>query len=134
MAIISTEGLAEAQEPQTLPSGTEVELQILSYEERESDSGGYAMVRLGIINHPLSEFLRDITYNVWEPREDSTPKQKNAAKWRKREFLEAFGMSITDDDFDSNELIGRTTFAAINETDSPEYGKQNNVRKWMRQS
>jgi len=117
-----------APEFKSLPDGTEVQLRIIKAEVKNSKAGDPMLaLRLDVPNEPFS---KDINLNIMLPTNQDDDKTKAQKQNRLKEFKAAFGLppvgSITTDDME-----GQKAWAILSEKESPEYGLQNSVRKFV---
>jgi hypothetical protein len=118
----------DAVELGTLPGGTEAQLRIVDAKTGTSQkgSGDFLMIRMEIVNEP---YMKDISHVIMFPDGNQDDKSNNNRKLGMKQFRAAF--DIASGGFNTNELIGKTAWAVLNEKDDPEYGKQNRVKNWV---
>lgn len=122
--------LADTPELSALPEG-EYRVQVTDAEMSTNKSGGkYVLLRLEVPNEPTS---KDFTHYLGLPSDDDTEKQVIKRKNRIKETMEALGYDYAaQGGIDVDALVGLEGWAHLGESQDPEYGTQNSVRKWVK--
>ena len=117
----------DAVELYTLPDG-ENQLRVVNVEKRTKEETGntFLLVRLESVDDPHS---KDITHVIMYPSSEKDEKENNNRKLRFKQFIESLGVDSTGMTVD--DLIGETCWAILGTKDSPEYGEQNTVRRFI---
>jgi hypothetical protein len=113
-------------EPETVAEG-EYQLKVLDAEMKTSTKTGgeFIMVKMGISNNPKA---KDISHVMMLPTQKDDPKQKNNRLSNIQNFFKACGV---DNVQNINELVGCTPWAILVEEETPEFGKQNRVKRFV---
>lgn len=119
--------VGDAVEPTTIAEGTEVQVRITKGSLETSDAGNQYL--LALLEVPDQPTAKDFRHMMMMPTGDNSEKQQNSRKWAIKSFLEAFGFDINSIDPESWE--GAQAWAILRETESPDYGTQNSVRKFL---
>ena len=126
----------DVKEPQSQPDG-QYKLSIMKIEDGESGEASknpgkpYTRVYYKVenpVNTP-AQLINDIFMHV----DDETPEdQAEMRALQFKRFMAAFKLTtkeLSKENYDK--LKGRTAWAQVKETDDPEYGLQNKVKKWI---
>lgn len=113
-------------EPETVPEG-EYQLRVLSTEIKTSTKtgGDFIQIKLDIPSNPKA---KDVTHVMMLPTQKDDPKQKNSRLAAVQNFLKACGYDNVNN---INEVDGSMPWAILGEEETPEYGKQNRVKKFV---
>jgi len=116
--------LDEAVELETLPDGTEAQLEIRAVDP--NDEKNYCRLTCGVLNHGM---VKTISHFLFFPKDDDTNEKKNNKLLGLRTFFNAIGVSVSEFVANPDCLVGMTYWAILREEDSDEYGKQNSVKR-----
>jgi hypothetical protein len=122
---------SDAREPQAVPDG-EYKIRITGYRKdgdgniiRTSEKGNrYFIVTFDI---PEEEFSKGLSKIFSLPSADMEPKRANAVKWELECFKRCFGIV----DLDLNALVGKEGWAILICRNDPQYGEQNDIKKFI---
>lgn len=127
--------LNNVPELSALPDGQEYELRILECEVKNSavksdGTGGNPMVitRFDVPSEPNS---KGITHVMMLPTQADDEKKHNGRLRSLKMFCDAFGIEYGSGISLGEEVVGRTGWAILGIEDSPEYGEQNRVRRFI---
>jgi hypothetical protein len=122
--------LGDIPEPEVIPDGDEVKVTITSVIDAETKTGSipYWRVTLEVMDQPL---VKEFSHNLYKPFEGQTPKQSFNSKYRIQEFMRAFNLDMSRPFDPEIDWIGESAWCIVNMREDKEYGKQNQVRKWI---
>ena len=133
--------MANAQEPEVVPSGNEHQLEVIKCKTGESDKEGptlsYVTYQLKITDPPegiLNPRMIDLffwTASFEDISEAYGADMANSNDLRWKYFLEGIGIDYTQPFHFEDDIVGQTGFAVLGEKDEGEYGKKNTVKKWI---
>lgn len=119
---------SDAVEPIAVVAG-EYELRLLGGTiDRDKNGNPYFMPRFDIPSEPNA---KDFTDFIRLPHDGMDEKQLNRAKWRLSSFKACFDIGENVKISLNEDLPGLTGWAIIGMKDDPEYGEQNNIRKYL---
>ena len=138
MSLFSDLDPTDAVAPVLLDSGEEYELTLMDLKENSGvgDNGPWRNIqgKLACISEPNS---RDIYVTFWEPKSTATEKQKNGARWAMKQFLDCFGLEVSQvADLEQGAWREATGFAVVGQKarrDDPE-NFENFVKTWKPKS
>jgi len=119
-------------EMSTVPGGREYKLKISSVDTQESKgdkTAGQSMlkVRFTILDHsdtaPLYEY-------IMLPSDQADEDTNNMRKRQLKNLIQALGWDLSQG-FNIDELVGEECWAILDEEESPQYGKQNRVKRYV---
>ena len=121
--------LNDVPELTALPDGQEYELRILECEVKTSAAGNPMVItRFDVPSEPNS---KGITHVMMLPTQADDEKKRNGRLRALKMFCEAFDIP-TDGGIELGEnVVGNTGWAILGIEDSPEYGEQNRVRRFV---
>ena len=124
----------DAQEMKTLANDSEVEIQISTAEVVPNKSDPTRNNLALTFTVPSDITVDDI--KLWLPippaaLKEEDPKKYNKQLLRIKDFYEGFGVD-TSRGVDPVDLIGLTAYAIIGESEDPNYGMQNFVRRYVK--
>ncbi len=107
----------------------EYQLIVDSCEEKESKSSGNPMImcRLVIQNETTA---KDITHVMMLPTAEDDEKTKIIKNGRIKAFMEALGLPLNG--FNPADAVGRPCWALLAEEETPDFGKQNRVQRFIK--
>lgn len=118
----------DAVEPIAVPAG-EYKLRCLGgVVDTDKNGNPYFQPRFEVPSVPTS---KDFTDFIRLPYEGMTEKQLNQAKWRLDAFKHCFGLKSKGKVDLTNDLPGLEGWAILGMRDDPDYGEQNNIRKYI---
>lgn len=120
--------LKDVPELEALEEG-EYQIQITSAEVGESDTTGgkYLLLRCEVPAIPES---KDFTHVLMLPADGDSEKQRIKRLNRLKEAMEAFGYDHSKG-IETEDLVGSEAWAFLTIEESPEYGEQNRVRRFV---
>lgn len=118
--------VGDAVELSALEEG-EYNVVVRDAENDESDNGEYTILRLEV---PDEMDSKTITHVMMWPQPDDDPKRENNRKLALKRACEAFGVDY-EGGFDVKEFTNKEARAYLTVEESEEYGRQNNVRRWV---
>lgn len=118
----------ESVEPKAVPAG-EYEIRIVDIKEDLNQKGNpYVLPRFDI---PAETNSKEFTKYLAGVHDGMSPKERNSALYRLKEFMTAFGFGDRKPG-GIEELIGCTAWAILGvEDDGGEYGEQNYVKRFV---
>lgn len=104
-------------------------LEVRSAEVKKSEKtgGDYLMVWFMFKEEPGT---KDISNVFMMPTEEDDERTKGNRLRALKNFCKAFEYDASDG-IESDDLVGLEGYAIVGEKDDPEYGEQNNVRRWV---
>lgn len=119
--------LQEIPDLEVMPEG-EHQVRCVRAEEGTSNKSGdpYILLRLEIVGEPN---VKQITNPIMLPGENSDERETNSRLRRLKQAVEAFSLDPTN--VDTEDFEGKTAWAFLTEESDPEYGDQNNVRRFI---
>lgn len=124
--------ILDAQEPTTLPKGTEVKVRIIQVRPgtSEKNDANYLMPIYEVLGDGM-EMVKEVSDFLWVlDKEALTAKEYARALDQFRKFAECFGIDLSRP-FDTEDLIGLEGWIILGLRKSDEYGEQNNVSKYV---
>jgi hypothetical protein len=123
-------GLGDIPEPEVLDDGTEVKVRITSVRDARTKDGDvpYYRVTLEVPDNPL---VKDFSYNVYRPYEGQSENQAHDTKYKFQQFMRAFRMDMSRPFDPETDWISEEAWCIVSMKEDKEYGKQNQVRKWI---
>jgi hypothetical protein len=116
-----------AVEPTVVAAGTEVELRIVDVKVANDKNGHlYMMPRFEVVGEPYS---KEFTKFLGMPHAEMDAKKKNQTLSALQAFERCFGCNLQQDDTD--QIVGLTGWAILGVEETPEYGEQNYVKKFI---
>ncbi len=116
------------QEPYVMPADSECELRIIDVREGTNKNGQpYIMPRLEVVGEVAA---KEFSYYLGIPTSDMTDKQRNAAAFKYVNFCAAFEIDAAAEN-NPEDFIGLEGVAILGMEESPEYGEQNFVRRFI---
>ncbi len=123
-------------EPRTVPGGEEYRLRIVDIkrdnednQKLPTDKNGYRYL-MPIFEIPDEVGAMNFNHYLRLPSEDMSDKELNNAKYRIKQFLECFGFDSNNPP-DLDDFSGAEGYAILGEQSDPEYGDQNNIRRFI---
>lgn len=117
-----------APEFKTLPDGSEVEIRIVSAEMKNSKAGAPMLaLRLDV---PAEPYVNDINHFIMLPTNSDDEKTAGRKLNRLKDFKAAFRLPAAGS-IASEDMEGATAWAILGEEDSPDFGKQNRVKRFL---
>lgn len=115
-------------EPKSVKEG-EYQLRVLSAEVKTSTKtgGDYIGLRMEIVSEPTA---KEINHVMMIPTASDDIKQKNKRLSAIQAFVKSCGLDPSTTN-NVKEVEGCTCWAILSETEDPEYGMQNKVRKFV---
>lgn len=111
-----------------LPEG-EYQLRILEIEVKTSQAGNpMVQMRLDVPEEPNS---KGITHTIMLPTQADDEKKRNGRLRSLKAFCDAFGIDHSNGITLDESVVGSTGWAILGIEDSPEYGEQNRVRRFI---
>lgn len=121
--------LNDVPELSALPDGQEYELRILECEVKNSAAGNPMVIcRFDVPSEPNS---KGITHVMMLPTQADDEKKRNGRLRSLKMFCDAFGIDYGSGISLGEEVVGNTGWAILGIEDSPEYGEQNRVRRFV---
>jgi hypothetical protein len=113
----------------SLPAGTEVQVRIMSCEQKNAQSTGNPMlaVRLDIPSEPLA---KDIFHNIMLPITSDDEKKSAQKLGRLRDFKLTFGLPASGP-IDSAEMEGSTGWAILAEEEDQNGELRNTIKRFV---
>ena len=123
--------IADAQEPQALPKGTEVEFRIISVNSGISDKNGcrWFNVVMDVPDEPLAKAFSDFFWDLDKTKLDLKQFANNLFKFKT--FAGAIDLDYTVPFNWEEDLIGKTGNAILGYKVDDEYGPKNTVSKYV---
>jgi hypothetical protein len=123
-------GLGDIPEPEVLEDGEEVKVTIISVREASTKDGNipYYRITLEVSDQPL---VKDILHQLYKVREDQSAKQKYNTKYIFQQFMRAFSLDMSQKFNPEIDWLGESAWCIVSMKESSEYGKQNQIRKWI---
>lgn len=121
---------SDVYEPEIMPAGSEVQVQIIDAEYREAKNNKETKMILLRLTVPSNIKAKDINHTLFLVGANDDAKKANNKKLALRTFSEAFGIDLSRG-FTTRDLIGSSGWAILDEEDDPTYGKSNRVRRWV---
>jgi hypothetical protein len=123
-------GLGDIPEPEVLEDGNEAKVRITSVRDAKTKEGDipYYRVMLEVPDNPL---VKDFSYNVYRPYDGQTPKQSFNTKYQFQQFMKAFNMDMSRPFDPETSWVSEEAWCIVSMKEDKEYGKQNQVRKWI---
>jgi len=116
-------------EEEVLPTGTEAKLRCIGA-ERGTDKNGASYWRLRYANQS-NEKAKHVSYFLGFPLQGfHDARQTNNKKKAFMEWKQAHGIPLTQP-VALSECVGLEAWALLSQTESPQYGLQNEVRRWI---
>lgn len=118
----------DATEPTAVPADQEYKLRIVDV-DRSTDKNGnpYLLPRFEVVGESTA---KDFTKFLRLPHEGQTPKQLNQTKWALKTFFDTFGVDTKTLE-DPTDMIGSEGWAILGAEETPEWGEQNYVKKFV---
>lgn len=121
--------LDEAQEPTTVPDGTECRLRIIEVTKGIDKNGSnYYLPRFEIVDEP---YAKDFTQFLSEPNEKIPKRQLNRIKYNMLQFMTAFDIDRGGPTDPTEDWINHEGWAILGHKIDPQYGEQNYVKKFI---
>ena len=122
--------LGDIPEPAVLDDGDEVKVTITSVQDARTKMGDipYWRITLEATGQPL---VKEFSFNLYQPHEDQTEKQNYNAKYRIQQFMKAFGLDMSRPFDPEEDWIGESAWCIVSMKEDKQYGKQNQVSKWI---
>lgn len=122
--------LGDIPEPEVLDDGEEAKVTIAYVTDAETKSGGipYWRITLEVADNPR---VKDFSFNLYKPNDEQTPKQNFNTKYRIQEFMKAFNLNMSRPFDPEVDWLGEEAWCIVSMKEDKEYGKQNQVRKWI---
>ena len=136
MGFLDSVNLDDVTEPTAVPGGSEYKVRIVDVKTDESNADGlprnkngqpYLLPRFEIPEEPTA---KEFTAYLGLPTDDMDPKQKNGAGYKLKNFLATFDLDA-DALGDPSDMVGAEGWAILGLEDSPEWGEQNFVKKFI---
>jgi len=127
MALIDVD-ISDRHEITTLPDMTEAEVKIIGVpkiKDSEKTGGKFLQATLEVVDEPYS---KDINHIEMFPGPNDTPKRVNIRKCDLADFYAAFGI---EPPVETEDMEGLTAKCILSESDDPDFGMQNRVKKWL---
>lgn len=124
--------ILDAQEPTTLPKGTEVQVRIIQVRPgtSEKNDANYLMPIYEVLGDGM-EMIKEVSDFLWVlDKEALTAKEYARALDQFKKFAKCFGIDLSRP-FDTEDLIGLEGWIILGLRKSDEYGEQNNVSKYV---
>lgn len=116
-----------AVEPTVIAAGTEAELRIVDVKVGNDKNGHlYLLPRFEVVGEP---YAKEFTKFLGMPFDGMDAKKKNQVLSNLQAFERCFGCNLQQDDTD--QLIGLSGWAILGSEETPEYGEQNYVKKFI---
>jgi hypothetical protein len=124
-------GIGSFEELSAMPEGFEAHLRIISVRRALNVNGDdYLQPMLEVVGEPLA---KDFTHYLPIPnKETMNTKQYNAAGRSMQEFMMGFGISIKEPTDPLTEWEGHEGWNILGLQESPKYGKQNKLGRFIR--
>ncbi len=121
--------LNDVPELKTVEAGTEVEVQLASFEKTESKAGKPMLsCRLQI----TSEADVQAVFNYLSlPVAEDDESTKNSKLRRIQRFADAFGIDYSSGSIDLEASVGKSAWVVLNEESDEEYGTRNTVKRFV---
>ena len=136
MGFLDDANLDDVQEPTAVPGDSEYKLMIVDVKTDPSTANGlpvnkngdsYLLPRFEIVGEPAA---KELTRYFGLPNAGMNDKQRNAAGWQLKQFLNAFDLD-PNQLADPNDLVGAEGWAILGLEESDQWGEQNFVKKFI---
>lgn len=122
--------LGDIPEPEVLPDGEEVKVSIISVSDAETRERHlpYWRITLEVPDQPL---IRELTYQLYKVYDGQSPRENFNTRRNLQDFFKAFKLDMHRPFDPERDWIGETAWCIVSMREDPQYGKQNQVRKWI---
>ena len=119
---------------EVMPEG-EAEVRCIKAELTESNAGNDMVVlTMEPLNPPAGAVIDDIKDYLVLPHGEMTEKQQIRRKKELKAACEAFGVDFSGGGFDTEHFEGSTGWVVLSQEESPDYGAQNRVDRYVTQA
>jgi hypothetical protein len=118
----------DVTEPTAVPADQEYKLRIVDVTQSTDKNGNpYLLPRFEVVGEPAA---KDFTRFLRLPHGGQTAKQLNQTKWALKTFFDAFGVSPESLEA-PEDMIGSEGWAILGAEETPEWGEQNFIKKFI---
>lgn len=129
MSFILDVDTENAPEFKTVPTGTEVELRIVSVEQKNAQSSGNPMLAIRM-DIPSNSLTKDIYHNIMLPTNSDDEKKRAQKLNRLKEFKACFGLPSSGP-IAAEDMEGAMGWAILKEEEGLNGELQNSIKKFV---
>ncbi len=120
--------VTDVVDPYAMDADSECELRIIDVRQDNNKNGDpYLMPRFEVVGEVAA---KEFSYYMGIPTDSMNAKQVNAAASKYRKFCLAFGIDAADEQ-DPEDWIGLEGVAILGLEETPEYGEQNYIKRYV---